>query len=124
MPELPQTFVDHFIRKPLRERVAHEWRKRPERLEYRICHRAHELFPVSLKGGTARFDADEMVLVLRGTETEEMPYSAVEPYLNCGLGVLVVSRDGRRFLAETEAGPGRPCEVYAGSVSSPSPMPQ
>lgn len=115
MRPLPEEFIQRFIRKPMRDRVAHEWKKKPERLHYRVYHKADEIFPETLKGGVVDFDVDETVLFLCGTITKEVPYSEAVSYLGSGMGALVVAVDGKKFTAETETEKGHPFETYAGS---------
>lgn len=115
MASLPDHFVQRFVRREMRDRVAHEWEKKPDKLHFRICHNADALFADSFRGGHADFGSDEIVLALSGSTTKEIPFSESQKYLGCGRGVLIVSTDGSRFLAETESGKDQPYEIYAGS---------
>lgn len=114
MPALPDRFLQRFVRKEVRDRVAHEWKQKPDKLHDRICHHADELFADYLRGGHADFGSDEIVLVLSRQATKEISFSEAERHLGCGDGVLIVSTDGSRFLVETESGKGHPYEIYAG----------
>ena len=87
----------------MRERVAHEWKKKPVKLHYRVCHKAHELFSENFRGGQAVFASDEKVLFLCGNNTWELPFSEAQSYLGRGYGILIVASDGSRFIAETES---------------------
>lgn len=115
MPTLPDQFVQRFVRKEMRDRVAHEWEKKPDKLHYRICDQADEVFADNFRGGHADFGGDEVVLALSGSRTQEVRFFEAERYLGCGDGVLIVAADGSRFLAETESGTHRPYEMYGGS---------
>ena len=74
MRTLPEQFLNRFIRKEMRDRAAHEWKKKPSRLHYRICHKVTELFKDQYKNRHAEFRGDETVLFLCGSETELIPF--------------------------------------------------
>lgn len=99
----------------MRDRVAHEWEKKPDKLHYRICHQADRVFADNFRGGHTDFGSNEVVLVQSGSQPREIRFSEAEKRLGCGYGVLNVSTDGSRFLAETESGKHHPYEVYGGS---------
>lgn len=119
MTQIPHLFVECFIRKAMRERVAHEWIKKPGTLHYRICHKADELFLAKLKGGTVTFTSEEPVFMLCiGTQDHlnVIPFAEAEKKLAYGGGLLIISEDGHKFIAETEAEIGLPSIRYAGST--------
>ncbi len=115
MSTLPEQFLKKFIRKEMRDRVVHEWRKKPAGLHYRFCYKATELFNDQYKNGRAEFRAEETVLLLRGEETHLIPFSEAEQYLGTGYGVLIVELNGSEFIAETGTEKGDPSETSAGS---------
>lgn len=99
----------------MRDRVAHEWKNKPEKLHYRICHKAEELFEPQFKKGRAAFQKDETVLFLCASETELLPFREAEQFLGRGMSVLIVDLDGSKFIAETETEKEHPYETFAGS---------
>lgn len=99
----------------MRDRVAHEWRKKPNVLHYRVCHKADELFLAEYKGKRVRFEDEELVHVLAPGAQGEMKYEDAKRFIGFGDGVLIVNVVGDKFFAETEAGKGAPSEYYAGS---------
>lgn len=98
----------------MRDRVAHEWRKKPARLHYRICHKSEELFLKQYKGKRVTFQDHEEVMYLCGTKTHEGVFAEAAEHLGFGMGVLIVALDGSKFIAETEYEQGFPSEVYGG----------
>lgn len=115
MYSLPDQFLQKFVRKTMRKRVAHEWQKKPEKLHARICHQAGELFESKFKSQTVEFTSKEECLVLSGSQIKILQFSEIKDFLGVGDGILIVSIDGSRFIAETETVKGRPHEIYSGS---------
>ena len=114
MKPLPENFIEQFIQKRMRDRVAHEWRKKPDRLHYRICHKSAELFLNQYKGKRVTFHDHEEVLYLCGTQRCEGVFAEAARYLGSGTGILIVTLDGGKFIAETEYESGFPSEMYGG----------
>jgi len=115
MESIPFRFLEKFVRKNLRDRIEHEWRKKPEKLHYRICHKAEEVFPDNLKHDRVEFSSDEMVYLLLGGKPRLVPFSEAESHLGCGDGVLIIEETGSKFIAETESSHGAPYETYSGA---------
>lgn len=100
----------------MRERVAHEWVKKPERLEYRVCHHIETLFDEKYRGVSIPLDPESMVFVLRGLRGEDQPISVAEVD-GIGLGsLLLVAEDGSWFYAETECMYQVPVVVWSGKA--------
>ena len=114
-PEIPQPFLERFVLEPMRRRVEHEWRKKPDKLHSRICHAASDLFDARFLTGEASFESDEEVFVLAGGHPVSLKYSEAEAELGSGSGVLIVAASGEKFVAETESTKGTPFVVYAAS---------
>lgn len=113
MPNLPHLFVQQYIQKTMQERVTHEWRKKPKSLHYRICHQADELFFSEHKGQIARFENAETVLILGFGIYGQMRFEDAKKHLGLGGGTLIISADGQKFIAETEASKAVPTVTYS-----------
>jgi len=81
MRTLLEQFIQRFVRKEMRERVAHEWKKKSVKLHYRVCHKGRELFSENFRGGQAVFASDEKVLFLCGSNAWELPFSEAKAIL-------------------------------------------
>lgn len=114
MDKVPENFANHFVRKDIRERVIHEWKKKPEKLHARICHSANDMFDDRYKNQIASFESNEKCFILNGRNIELSTFQEAESYLGIGSGVLIVSENGNKFIAETESSKGVPYETYAG----------
>lgn len=100
------TFVTHCVQAPMRERFVHEAAKRPDKLDKRICHHAHELFLAKVHNGKVTFVADEPCLVLNSTKGfQEMLWRDIEGKTGSYGGPLAISLKLQKFYAETEAPP-------------------
>ncbi|MFI4855473.1 MAG: hypothetical protein ACIAQF_10920 [Phycisphaerales bacterium JB065] len=112
-PPLPEQFLSRFVKRGMRERVAHEWVKKPVRLETRICHHMETLFDEKYRGVEIPLDPESRVFVLRG-EDQSIRVAEVE-----GIGsgsLLLVAEDGSWFFAETELMYQVPVVVWSGRI--------
>ena len=113
-PGLPDRFLRTFVRRSLRERFAHEWGRRPGTAHGRICHGISDLFEDRWQSSAAPFAPDEPCLLLGGGAARTATFAEAAADLGAGSGVLIVSLDGGRFVAESEATQGCPSVRYAG----------
>jgi hypothetical protein len=110
---LPEQFLTRFVKRDMRERVAHEWVKKPDRLWGRICHHMETLFDDKYCGVEIALDKESRVFVLPG---EDQPIRVAEVE---GIGsgsLLLVAVDGSWFYAETERDYQVPVEVWSGKA--------
>jgi len=114
MKEAPEAFIETFIQKSCRERVAHEWKKKQEKLYYKVCHKPEELFISKYEGKKSNIKENENCYVLLGGNVmEQMPFHEAKEYIGCGDGVLIVTLNGSMFYAESESTKGHPYVTYA-----------
>ncbi len=119
MIEIPKEFLDRYVRKAFRERFSHEWKSKPGRLNSRICHFSDELFKPEFKHdqydySKICFKDDEGVLILGSAYVDKIKYCEAKVFLGRGIGVLIISIDGTKFIAETESMKGQPYKTYVG----------
>ena len=107
MKIIPEAFLNKFVRKEFKERFAHEWKKKPGKLNTRICHSADDIFKQQYKFAHGKYDYsrslfadDEIVYVLRTAWIDELSYREVKDDLEQGLGILVISVDGSKFCRD------------------------
>jgi hypothetical protein len=115
MIQPPSEFLESCVRKEARDRFKHDWAKRPERLDYRVCHDLELLFLPRFRGKSAIFGANEDVIVFFCGSARVMQYADAEALLDSGEGILLISMDGRRFLAQSEYVKGAGREQYGSS---------
>jgi hypothetical protein len=114
MNEIPRKFTETFLNKEVRERVAHEWKKRPEKLYRRVCHFPDELFKNEYLDKSPTIEGNEPCYILTGQEIKESIFSEADKWIGIGSGVLIITTSGSKFYAESEATKGHPYVSYAG----------
>jgi hypothetical protein len=112
--EAPRQFIERYIRREMRERVAHEWEKKPDRLKWRASHASAEIFEDRFKSEALSMNDEETCYVLKGVgEIREMSFSEAKKYIRDPMGILVVTTDGSKFYARSEYHHGIPTETYS-----------
>ena len=109
-------FAAHFVGAPFRERFVHEAMKKPQRLASRICHSIEEVLSGSYLPDGTPFAPQDVCVPISGTDLnlQECHWMDLAPYVDRGAGVLIASKTGDRFYAETESEYGSPYVVYSG----------
>jgi hypothetical protein len=109
-------FAARFVDPAFRERFVHEAMKKPERLATRICHSIQDVLSDTYLSGVTPFEAQDRCVPISGTDLDlrECSWADLSPYVNRGTGVLIASKAGDRFYAETESEHGAPYLVYSG----------
>jgi hypothetical protein len=108
-------FSDKFVNKNLQTRIEHEFQNKPGKLYERICHDADSLFQSKFKNSSIEFDENEICYIFRGGKPELVKFHEANRFLGNGDGVLIVSENGQKFIAETEYQKGYPSEIFSGS---------
>ena len=114
--EAPQTFIESFIKPSMHGRLSHEWKNKPGELLERVCHNADSLFIESSKGNESAINQDEQVYVVTTKRVQQMSYCEAEAKIWHGDGSLIVSIDGRKFVAESECTKDSVTVTYAGNL--------
>ncbi len=110
-----KNFSDNFVKECVRARITHELEKKPQKLYERICHDADALFESKYKNNSIYFDENEKCYIFRGGSPELVRFNEASSFLGHGDGILIVSENGQKFIAETESQRGYPSEIFSGS---------
>ena len=94
--------------KKCHERVKHEWKNKPEKLFYKICHTPESLFKKECKGKLSTLDLNEECFFLAGRKVNQALYSEAEKFVGSGNGILIISVTGTKFYTESESTKGHP----------------
>ena len=113
MNEIPIKFIETYIMKECRDRVKHEWKNKPEKLFYKVCHSPEELFKNEYKGRSPAIELNEKCFFLFGRKVNQSLYSEADKFIGSGSGMLVISVTGDKFYAESESTKGYPFVSYA-----------
>jgi hypothetical protein len=74
-----------------------------------------EIFVESSRGRRPSINDEEICYIMSSSgRVEEMPFTEAKNDIGNGMGLLIVTIDGRKFYAETEYHQGFPTKTYSG----------